>query len=299
MVSSITTFATQVRQTCVRSFRPIKAMNRQISLTSQEQKLRTFLLDVSDWIGGRGSDIKPELRFTGGWVRDKLLGNVSHDIDVGISSLTGEKFGLLMKEYLLEPAAQAKYSEPVFSGSLSVIKENPDKSKHLETAKTRIYGFDIDLVNLRKEIYSASSRTPTAEFGTPEEDAFRRDATINALFYNLALDRIEDPTGQGLRDMDLRVIRTPMEPFQTFRDDPLRVLRCVRFASRLGYSIDPEARESMQRQEIVSALCNKISRERIGDEFSKMLQGQSTGHCVLVPSSHGSQQAQIRGQLYH
>ena len=247
-------------------------LGRQVNLTAKERDLRSFLLNVAEYIGSHEEYAKPELRFTGGWVRDKLLGSPSHDIDVGISSLTGEKFGALMKKYLLDPEIRSSHPENIL-GTLSVIKENPERSKHLETARAKIYGIEVDLVNLRKETYSNESRNPVVEFGTPEEDAFRRDATVNALFYNLSSNEVEDLTGQGLRDMELKVIRTPMEPFQTFKDDPLRILRCIRFASRLSYRIHSETLHSMNNSEILDSLRLKISRERIGEEISKMLKG--------------------------
>ena len=87
------------------------------------------------------------------------------------------------------------------------------------------------------------------EFGTPEEDALRRDATVNALFYNINTEQIEDFTNQGFDDMAKRIIRTPLEPYQTFKDDPLRVLRLIRFASRLDYTIDSESLKAMIRSD--------------------------------------------------
>ena len=250
----------------------LSTMGSQITLLPHERSVRTFLLDVAEYIGSRSGYEKPELRFTGGWVRDKLLGASSQDIDVGISSLTGVRFGELMIEYVRDPATRSKYPSNVL-GTLAVIKENPEKSKNLETVKVKIFGVEVDLVNLRKETYRQDSRNPQMDFGTPHEDALRRDATVNSLFYHLSRDEVEDLTGQGLCDIGLKVIRTPMEPFQTFKDDPLRVLRCIRFASRLGYSIDGETWCAMNNPEIVAALRLKISRELIGVEMSKMLLG--------------------------
>lgn len=261
-----------------------------IQLTPLESTLRTLLLDVAQYIRekkivyrGRHVVSHPEtvLRFTGGWVRDKLLGVDSHDIDVGISSMTGFQFGMALKEYLDEQGNLEKYKKGLPNGemseaivSLHKIEANPEKSKHLETVTTKIFGLDIDLVNLRKETYSADSRNPRMEFGTAVEDALRRDATINALFYNLNESRLEDLTGRGLDDMEKKLIRTPMEPYQTFKDDPLRVLRLIRFASRLGYQIDPETEAAMQNEDISDALKLKISKERVGTELEKMLRGK-------------------------
>ena len=249
-------------------------MMHPIILTDQESKLRQLLLDVSAFIGtlDKYRNKKPELRFTGGWVRDKLLGSTSVDIDIGIDTMTGFDFGTLMEEYLAQPESEARYDHKVL-GSLNKIEANPEKSKHLQTVTTRILGFDIDLVNLRKETYVDNSRIPLMGLGTPEEDALRRDATVNALFYNLSSSKVEDLTGRGLADMERKVIKTPLPPLQTFKDDPLRVLRAIRFASRLGYDIAAEDKLAMSNQEIKKALRLKISRERVGVEINKMLKG--------------------------
>ncbi|KAF7716155.1 Uncharacterized protein PECH_005431 [Penicillium ucsense] len=261
-----------------------------IELTPLESTLRTLLLDVAAHIQSArnttgkntegGVQLEIVLRFTGGWVRDKLLGVNSHDIDVGISSMTGYQFGMALKDYLDQPENLEKYKRSLPNEELSdsivslhKIDANPEKSKHLETVTTKIFGLDIDLVNLRKETYSDDSRNPQMEFGTAEEDALRRDATINALFYNLNEAKLEDLTKRGLHDMKQRIIRTPLEPYQTFKDDPLRVLRLIRFASRLGYSIEKETEAAMQNEDISVALRHKISKERVLAELDKMLHG--------------------------
>jgi tRNA nucleotidyltransferase (CCA-adding enzyme) len=262
-----------------------------IELTPLESTLRTLLLDVAHYIteqkipeGGSTAKDHSEtvLRFTGGWVRDKLLGVDSHDIDVGISNMTGYQFGMALKDYLDVPEHLENYKKGLPNGemhdaivSLHKIEANPEKSKHLETVTTKIFGLDIDLVNLRKETYTDDSRNPQMEFGTAVEDALRRDATINALFYNLNESRLEDLTERGLDDMKKNIIRCPMEPYQTFKDDPLRVLRLIRFASRLGYQIEAETEAAMQIEDIREALKLKISKERVGTEVEKMLRGES------------------------
>ena len=261
-------------------FSKMASGERSIKLTETEARLRQLLLDASTYAGALEGGKQPELRFTGGWVRDKLIGTTSHDIDIGIDNMTGFKFGTLLKEYLEQPEIQAFHQHAI--GNLAKIEANPDKSKHLETATTKIMGFDLDLVNLRKETYSEESRNPTMEFGTPREDALRRDATVNALFYNLRTNQVEDFTGQGLSDMEDGRIRTPLAPLQTFKDDPLRVLRCIRFASRLGYQIDPEAEVAMSDASIKTALRLKISRERVGVEITKMLKDPNAHRAIVL-----------------
>lgn len=272
---------------------PFKMTNHQnyrskvIELTDVERTLKRLLLDVAEYIDSTIStkssakalpaEVKDEkivLRWTGGWVRDKLLGVGSHDIDVAINKMTGYDFGVRMKEYLEVPGNAAKYGVDARAAGLHKIEANPEKSKHLETVTTKILGLDIDLVNLRKETYTEESRNPQMEFGTAEEDALRRDATVNAMFYNLSTSEIEDLTNRGFDDMEAQIIRTPLEPYQTFKDDPLRVLRLIRFATRLGYNIDAAAQEAMNNQDIRDSLRIKISRERVGIELEKMLRGK-------------------------
>src|ERR1700760_100572 len=227
-----------------------------ITLNEAEETFRRLLIDVVEFIQKNPIPTSTtqtpanlineplELRWTGGWVRDKLLKKDSNDIDVAINKMTGYEFGLRLKQYLDISGNEKKYEVQGDHQNrhklsrIAKIEANPEKSKHLETATTKIFGLDIDLVNLRKETYSEHSRNPQMEFGTPEEDAMRRDATINAMFYNIQSSSVEDFTGKGFDDLKDGIIRTPLEPHTTFIDDPLRVLRLVRFASRFGYQIE-------------------------------------------------------------
>ena len=138
-----------------------------VKLTPRESQLRNLLLDAARYID-ESKEIKDkiELRWAGGWVRDKLLGLPSHDIDVAINAMTGVGFCEKMQDYLKDEENMKKHSLTAKDvGSLHKILANPDKSKHLETANTRLYDFDLDFVNLRKETYSEDSRNPQMEFG--------------------------------------------------------------------------------------------------------------------------------------
>lgn len=254
---------------------PTTKMMHAVHLNRRESQLQRLLLDVSKFINESNITEQPlVVRWAGGWVRDKLLGIETHDIDVAINVMTGVDFAQRMCTYCSTEEAINKHSiKPDDIGNLHNVARNPDKSKHLETAMLRIFGLDLDLVNLRKEKYAETSRNPTVEFGTPEEDAFRRDASINALFYNLHTNEIEDFTG-GLHDLAGKVVRTPLNPLETFKDDPLRVLRLVRFASRLDFTIDDNACSVMADEQVLKALQAKISRERVGTELEKMLRGR-------------------------
>lgn len=88
-------------------------------------------------------------------------------------------------------------------------------------------------------------------FGTAEQDALRRDLTINSLFYNINKGEVEDLTGNGLKDLENGIIRTPIEPLQTFTDDPLRILRSFRFAARFSYAISPDITKALEHPSII------------------------------------------------
>lgn len=171
------------------------------------------------------------------------MGIESDDIDIALDDMYGQEFAKLISEHLNkeENSDKKRYG---------VIKANSDKSKHLETATIRVGDVFIDLVNLRSETYSEDSRVPEIEIGTPEQDAFRRDLTINSMFYNINTGKVEDYTGKGLIDLKKRVLRTPLDPLQTFLDDPLRLLRTVRFANRFGFEIAPEIAEAAKNAKV-------------------------------------------------
>lgn len=242
-----------------------RMINQLVTLSEQENKLKDLLVNFcDDYNCHHLPQEKLELRITGGWVRDKLLGGASNDLDIAINHLTGEEFAHRLHDYLIK-------KHPLMDLKSHVIKKNPEKSKHLETCTTKLFGMDVDFVNLRSEKYTEDSRVPVIECGTAEEDALRRDATLNALFYNLNKQKVEDFTGKGLEDLRKGILRTPLPPLQTFLDDPLRVLRLMRFASRFNFTIEEQTLAAMKNPELKIAFKTKISRERVGVELDKIL----------------------------
>ncbi|KAA8497366.1 CCA tRNA nucleotidyltransferase, mitochondrial [Porphyridium purpureum] len=229
-------------------------------LTELEQKLFCALREVVE-----KNNLDVTLRVAGGWVRDKLFGSqMEHvDIDIALDTMLGREFAELANEYL------QKHEEE--RHRIAVIQRNPDQSKHLETARMLMFGLWIDFVNLRTEKYTHDSRIPEIEIGTPFEDAMRRDLTINALFYNINNDTVEDFTGLGISDLEKRIIRTPLHPLTTLLDDPLRALRAIRFTSRLNFSVDPDLYAAMSDPRVHQALLSKVSRERVGKEVDLIM----------------------------
>ena len=284
-----------------------------VTLTREEGFLCTLLDDACRWMQATNPSVdvdgtsrtyadlshRPtattpcEARIAGGWVRDKLLGLPSHDLDVSLSSMTGHHFALFLKAYLESEvfprtplAREMQEAAPSHAriSHIGKIAANPEQSKNLETATARVLGFDLDFVNLRKEVYEGTHRIPIMSFGTPLEDAMRRDMTVNALFYNVHTAAIEDWTQHGLADLRDGIVRTPMDPTATFTDDPLRILRCVRFGSRFGYAIHPDilAALAAPASPLHAALASKVSRERVGIEVDKMLSGRDPRYALQL-----------------
>ncbi|KAF9229680.1 hypothetical protein BS17DRAFT_744049 [Gyrodon lividus] len=250
-------------------------VHKEIRLTDAEDKLCNLLDEFTQHLKEE-EGIVTACRINGGWVRDKLLGHDCNDVDICLADMMGIPFVERFVAFLSE-----KKHLPVHK--VTKIESNPDQSKHLETARTSLFDIDLDFVNLRSEEYAEHSRIPTeVKFGTPLEDALRRDITINTLFYNIHTRSVEDHTEKGLDDLRNGIIRTPLPPLQTFRDDPLRVIRCVRFASRLGFEMIPELQDAARDQAIQQALASKISRERIGEELDKMMKGVEPLRAVQI-----------------
>jgi tRNA nucleotidyltransferase/poly(A) polymerase len=244
-----------------------------ITLTDQEAAIFGQLRQLRDQADLGGQVV---MRAAGGWVRDRILGLPSKDIDITLSNITGSEFAQRVGLHG------------------HVIEANPDKSKHLETTKVFLDGLEMDFVNLRSEHYT-DSRIPTMQMGTPEQDASRRDLTINALFYNLETSEIEDFVG-GLEDLAGMRLRTPLEPLKTFLDDPLRMLRVLRFHARFpDSSLDPYLAQALHMPEAHEAFSRKVALERAGPELLGMMGGAAPAQSVRLLLESGLYRCVFRG----
>ena len=186
----------------------------------------------------------------GGWVRDLLLNRPCKDIDiVAIGS------GIDLAQQGAKTLGN-KYHVNVY--------------KNFGTAQIVYEDYDIEFVGARKESYRTESRKPIVENGTLEDDQNRRDFSINALAISLSENNygeMLDPFN-GIKDMEAGIIRTPLDPDITFSDDPLRMMRAIRFATQLNYTIEPRSLESITKNKERIKI---ISKERITDELNKII----------------------------
>ena len=189
----------------------------------------------------------------GGFVRDCFLDRPRNDIDIVVEG-SGIDFARAVGEK---------------------TKQHVSYFKNFGTAMLHFRGDEVEFVGARKESYRRESRKPIVENGTLEDDQQRRDFTINAMAFSLQAEdygALVDPFG-GIRDLDAGIIRTPLDPDTTYSDDPLRMLRAVRFATKLStpehpFTIVPESMESMRR---MADRLKILSCERIAEELNKML----------------------------
>ncbi|KAL7711873.1 PolyA polymerase [Entamoeba marina] len=215
-------------------------------------------------------NLNSTIRVVGGWVRDKLLGKESHDIDITVDNMSGVAFAQNVQKYMTE------HTSHVIS-SIGVIQPNPKAGKHLETATLHIDHLPLDFCNLRGEDYATSTET---KIGTPIQDAQHRDFTVNSLFYRINDNVVEDSTNLGLQDLISKTIRAPLQPLQTLKDDPLRCLRAIRFSAQLEFIIEETLEDAMKSNTIRELLVKDIKRERIGKELTTMLNTNHVSYCI-------------------
>jgi poly(A) polymerase len=200
-----------------------------------------------------GSEWESRLWIVGGYVRDRILGTLNHRDDLDL---------------VLEGNSQDVAQFLVDAG---VVDSPPVTYPRFGTSMVVVQGVNVEIVTAREESYSADSRKPhNVRPATLMKDALRRDFTINTLLENLHTSEVVDPLGTAFTDLDLGILRTPLDPHETFRDDPLRMLRAVRFSTKLGFVIEPTLVAAMTDcQTLLSP--PKVSVERIRDEFSRVL----------------------------
>lgn len=211
-----------------------------------DEKLQDKTLHL---IGEQADELQLECYVIGGWVRDLLLHRPSKDIDVVVVG-SGIDLATAVHKHLR-------------GSHLSVFKT-------YGTAQVKKGDIELEFVGARRESYHRDSRNPIVEDGSLQDDQNRRDFTINALAICLNRDRygeLLDPF-EGVRDMNAKIIRTPLDPDITFSDDPLRMMRGIRFACQLGFSLNMSTFEAIRRN---AERMRIITKERIVDELHKIM----------------------------
>ncbi len=189
----------------------------------------------------------------GGCCRDEIMGEPIKDIDLAVDL----------------PGGGIEFAEWLHSSGLT--ENEPVTYPRFGTAMTilnRFPGVEIEIVQTRREKYTdRNSRCPETAFGSIEEDCMRRDLTVNSIFHNITTGKSVDITGRGIDDISNRILRTPADPDMTFDDDPVRILRCIRFAARFGWRIDEATYQGMcrnvERLRIVSPRRLRLELERM------------------------------------
>ena len=221
---------------------------------TQEDIQKALSLPIFKLISETADQLNMECYVIGGWVRDLFLQRPSKDIDIVVVGGGIERPGIVIAE-----ALQTKLN-----------KANISIFRNFGTAQLKYHHMEIEFVGARRESYDHNSRKPITEDGTLEEDQNRRDFTINAMALCLNQSRfgeLIDPFG-GIEDLEDGLIATPLNPDITFSDDPLRMMRCIRFATQLNFYIEDETFEALEQNKERIKI---ISGERIADELNKII----------------------------
>ena len=222
--------------------------------------------DIKKYLCGiiKETEFENNVFAVGGCVRDMLMNKPIKDMDLVVSLENG---GIRFAEWL-ETSGYTKGSVvtyPRFGTAMFKLKEFPEE--------------ELEAVQTRTEVYTSDSRKPDTTYGTLMQDCLRRDLTINAFYEDISNDRIIDICGKSYNDLKNNIIRTPCDPDQTYIDDPLRILRCVRFANRFKWDIETNTAISMMKN--VNRL-SVISKERIQDEVCKIIKDDPDGFIMLI-----------------
>ena len=223
---------------------------KEMKIYTDEELAQLLDKDIFHTISEVADQLGVDCYVVGGYVRDIFLQRPSNDIDVVVVG-SGIEVASALKQRLGKKA------------HLSVFR-------NFGTAQVKYKNTEVEFVGARKESYSRDSRKPIVEDGTLEDDQNRRDFTINAMAICLNADRfgeLVDPF-YGIEDLEDGIIRTPLDPDITFSDDPLRMLRCIRFATQLRFLIDEETFDALERN---AERIKIISGERIKDELNKIM----------------------------
>lgn len=228
----------------------------EILFKNADEKIKKLVKLIQESI--KGTAFENHVFLVGGCVRDLLLKIPYKDVDICVDIKNG---GMLFANYM------AMKHQCYVAGTNPVVFETYGTAKFQLYKNEELKDIEIECVQTRKEQYHKESRNPDTVYGTIQEDAKRRDLTINSLYYNISTERVHD-YNNGLDDLVNQVIKTPTDPDITFNDDPLRILRVIHFSTRFGWGIEKNTWLGMVKN---AHRIKIISQERISDEISKIL----------------------------
>jgi poly(A) polymerase len=222
-------------------------------------KIPDTALELSELYSGAGH----KLWLVGGWVRDALIGNLHTDMDFATDATPQESLELL-----------SKWSRG----------RTWDPGLQFGTVGAEKAGVRVEITTLRREAYQSKSRKPAVDYAADlEADLSRRDFTVNAMALAVPQGALVDPF-EGQRDLDARVLRTPRTPQESFDDDPLRMLRALRFTSTLGFKLEPDVLDAIAE---MKARLQIVSAERIRDELTRLLLGSAPAEALELGVASG------------
>ena len=210
----------------------------------------------------KNGPFKGKVFLAGGAVRDQMMGMPLKDIDVTVADKDG---GIAFANWITKKLGVHTDGNPVVFPRFGTAKFNLRGAVH---NGVEIGDIEIESVMTRSEEYEKDSRKPKVQYADLDVDVHRRDLTVNSLLQDLTTGKILDLTGKGIQDIKNGIVRTPIDPDVTFTDDPLRMLRVVRFATKYGWKVVPEVVTALKEN---AKQLEKISNERIRDELSKIL----------------------------
>ena len=244
---------------------PHSLILRKMKLYSDAALAKILDKDIFHLIGNVADELGVECYVVGGYVRDIFLERPSDDIDVVVVGS-----GIRVAEALKQRLGRRAHLSVFRNFGTAQVKVAVGNWQLANSQEPRAKSLEIEFVGARKESYSHDSRKPIVEDGTLEDDQNRRDFTINAMAICLNHSRfgqLVDPFN-GIADLEDGIIATPLDPEVTFSDDPLRMMRCIRFATQLNFRIEDETFEALQR---MASRIKIVSAERIEVELNKIM----------------------------
>lgn len=243
-------------------------MNK-VVVTAEEKELFTNMELIFDEI--LLANGKPySLLVAGGWVRDKLLGMESNDIDVvifGVSDLVELEASLARLKNEGGPNA-------ALIQGINLWRKNPEKGKQFDVLLIKIKTIKVEFMLPRSILNDFNLKLGTEPESPLKHDALSRDLTINAMFYDIKLDCVRDDTGLGIEDLQNKILRTPIEAKYTFQADPIRIFRSIRFITKLdGYQLTDEIINYLHTSDCKDTL-KHVARERIVTEVTKIIESE-------------------------